>query len=150
MEHRIAPPPPPPGGWPPAGTAARADERARAAGTAAVAAVGLGTVLLAGRAVGLHAPPCPFRALTGVPCPFCGITRLSDSLAHLRIGDALSTSPAGVLLIVGLAVVAIAFVAARARRRPPPGWLGSSRLVPVAIAVVAVHWATSIVFGLPS
>ena len=29
-------------------------------------------------------PPCPFRAVTGIPCPSCGTTR---SLVHLAHGD---------------------------------------------------------------
>jgi hypothetical protein len=29
-------------------------------------------------------PPCPFRAITGIPCPSCGTTR---SLVHLAHGD---------------------------------------------------------------
>jgi len=29
-------------------------------------------------------PPCPFRAVTGIPCPSCGSTR---SLVHLANGD---------------------------------------------------------------
>ena len=127
-----------------------AEARARAAGAAASSLAGVGVGLLAGRAVGIHLPACPFLAVTGVPCPFCGITRLADALAHLRVGEAVAASPAGVALIVGLAVVAIAHLAARARHRPPPAWLGS-RLLPVLAAVVVVaHWATSVVRGLPT
>lgn len=147
MEPQLLPPPP---GSVPAPPADRTAERARTVGTAAAGAVGLGAVLLVGRAVGVHAPACPFLAATGVPCPFCGITRLTDAMVHLRVGDAVGASPAGVVLIVGLAVIAAVFGWARLRHRAPPRWLGSPALLVVGAAVLAVHWATSIATGLPS
>lgn len=50
---------------------------------------------------------CPMRALTGVPCPFCGMS--TSTLAAVR-GDvvgSIAANPAGPVL---LAVVALAFV----------------------------------------
>ena len=36
---------------------------------------------------------CPFRAVTGVPCPCCGITRAWQALLQGRVGQAFSLHP---------------------------------------------------------
>ncbi|HEY0536681.1 MAG TPA: DUF2752 domain-containing protein [Actinoplanes sp.] len=48
--------------------------------------------------------PCPLRALTGVPCPFCGLTTAAIALVRGRAGAAFGANP----LIFGLAVLAVA------------------------------------------
>lgn len=131
---------------PPADT--RSLVRARAVGQGSAVLVGVGGLLLAGRAVGVHAPACPFRAATGVPCPGCGMTRLGDAVVHGRVGDALAADPAGVLILVGLVAVAVSYVVAVAvRKQDPPAWMGGPLLIGGFIALVAVHWATTIVNG---
>lgn len=40
---------------------------------------------------------CPFRALTGIPCATCGMTRAFVRLAHGDLPGALSASPLGAL-----------------------------------------------------
>jgi hypothetical protein len=140
----LLPPPPPP-----VATHVARAQRAQAIGSGAATTVGIGAALLAGRAVGAHLPPCPFLAITGVPCPFCGLTRLGDSLARLQVGEAVAASPGGVALLVGLGLVALTFLWTFARRRPPPSWLGSPVLAAAAALALVAHWGTSIVVGLP-
>ena len=133
----VPPPPPDPGA-----------ERARIVGQSAVGLVGLGALLIAGRAVSVHAPACPFLAITGVPCPGCGMTRLADSVAHGRIADAAGADLAGVALLVVLAVIAVTYlVRVIIRKRPPPGWMRSRTLVISLVALVAIHWITTIITG---
>lgn len=38
-------------------------------------------------------PLCPFRVLTGVDCPGCGLTRATDAMFHLRFGEMLRIHP---------------------------------------------------------
>ena len=65
-------------------------------------AYGLGlTALYASTGIGL---PCPFRAVTGWSCPFCGGTRMGNALLHLDIGAAFTFNP---LALIGLVVLAI-------------------------------------------
>ena len=54
-------------------------------------------------------PLCPLRAVTGVPCPFCGMTTATIAAVHGDIGGSLAANPAALVL---LAVIATAFVPA--------------------------------------
>ena len=42
---------------------------------------------------------CPFRRLTGLPCPGCGLTRSWVYLAHGRWGDAFAAHPFGLVAV---------------------------------------------------
>src|SRR4051794_9255393 len=114
--------PPPPTSWPPP-VEDRSERRARGIGNGAMTLVGLGGVLLAARTVSLHAPPCPMRTVTGIPCPGCGMTRLADAVAHGHLSRALHVDPAGVALLAGMAIVAVYYlVQVVIRRTAPPAW----------------------------
>jgi Protein of unknown function (DUF2752) len=52
-------------------------------------------------------PPCPLRTFTGIPCPFCGMTRGVTSLVHGHVSAAFTYNP-GAFLIVAMAVVLLA------------------------------------------
>lgn len=45
---------------------------------------------------------CPFRALTGLPCPFCGGTTAAADLGRGQVGHALATSPLAVAMLAAL------------------------------------------------
>ena len=47
--------------------------------------------------------PCVFRAVTGVPCPGCGMTRAFLLLSQLRVEDALAANPAAPFLAGAMA-----------------------------------------------
>jgi hypothetical protein len=62
----------------------------------ALGAVALGAVHIRHR----PATICPFRALTGLPCPFCGGTTAASRLGHADLRGALAASPLGVAMLV--------------------------------------------------
>jgi hypothetical protein len=62
-------------------------------------------------AVHLGLPHCPFLAITGHPCPFCGGTRSFAYLWNGRVSNAVALYPLGPLLFAGT-VVAIPLLAA--------------------------------------
>ncbi|HDN01386.1 MAG TPA: DUF2752 domain-containing protein [Candidatus Bathyarchaeota archaeon] len=45
---------------------------------------------------------CPYRTITGKPCPLCGSTRSFVLTGHLRIREALEMNPIGLIFFFGL------------------------------------------------
>ena len=64
-------------------------------------------------------PPCPLRTLTGIPCPFCGMTRGVVALVHGHVSTAFSFNP-GAFLVVAMALLLL--VAWRWQRVRIPMW----------------------------
>lgn len=79
---------------------------------AAGAAFVVGHLTISGR----PATVCPLRALTGIPCPFCGGTTAAAHLGHGDVVGALAANP--FVVIAGAAVVlAPALLGLRGHRR---------------------------------
>jgi hypothetical protein len=91
--------------------------------------------------------PCPLRALTGVPCPLCGMTTAATGLAAGDLGAAMAANPFA-LLLAGFTLVMAVLMAARAigRLAPPAQWPASRRRQ--GYWVVAVSAAASWAFQL--
>ena len=86
----------------------------------------------------VHPPfACPLRALTGIPCPFCGMTRACVAAVHGHLATSLAFNPAGVLVVVAALVALVR-----------PQWLARVR-VPTWVAGVAVAglWLWNIGFN---
>ena len=48
-----------------------------------------------------HTPAvCPLRAITGIPCPLCGMTRACVAAVHGHLATSLAFNPAGVLVLI--------------------------------------------------
>jgi hypothetical protein len=60
----------------------------------------LGLGLLLPHLPGHPGLPCPLRTVTGVPCPFCGMTTSVEAGVHLDWRGALAANPFGLLAIV--------------------------------------------------
>jgi Protein of unknown function (DUF2752) len=50
---------------------------------------------------------CPFRALTGLPCPLCGMTRAVTSALRGDLVASLHYQPAGLLLLALIALLVV-------------------------------------------
>jgi hypothetical protein len=88
------------------------------------------------------APGCLFREVTGLPCPFCGLTHSMMALGQLDLGAAVMQNPLGLLLLPLAIVLLAAGVPVMLRRRrlswPVPAlWAG--------LAVLLLSWVVQIV-----
>jgi hypothetical protein len=72
----------------------------------------------------LHPPlACPLRSLTGIPCPFCGMTRACVAAVHGHLGASMSFNPGGVLVVL-LALTVLVRPQLLVRARPPTWMIG--------------------------
>lgn len=103
-----------------------------------VAAGGMVAIAAAWPVLPVHPPfACPLRSLTGVPCPFCGMTRAVVAAAHGHLGTSLAFNPAGIF-VLALAVVAI-FRPAWLARLQVPMWS--------LFSILGVLWVWNIGFN---
>ena len=91
---------------------------------------------------------CPFRAITGLPCPGCGLTRSWVYAAHGWWEQSIASNAFGLVLVAAVLALAVVVVARRVRRTPPPD-LDKLLKHPVALAIGAV-WLGYAVFRLAS
>jgi hypothetical protein len=71
--------------------------------TAGVALIAAGAAI---SATGVHpALVCPLRALTGVPCPLCGMTTSVEATLQGDPGAAVAANPAGLVAVAAAVLV---------------------------------------------
>jgi len=87
-------------------------------------------------------PPCPMLAVTGIPCPFCGMTRSVRSLASLDMGDSVRFHPFGIVALIGGVIIMILWAIPKTRS------IDVLR-VPVVLVVMSllVSWVWNIGFN---
>lgn len=88
---------------------------------------------------------CPFRALTGLPCPTCGYVREFDLLANGHWEAALRFQPfiLFIVLLAGLVAVKSAVSLPRGQELQMPRWFGTGFLM-----VLGLSWAWNLWFRL--
>jgi hypothetical protein len=84
----------------------------------------------------------PFRLVTGLPDPFCGLTHSLLALGQGRLLDSVELNPLGPLVAVVSFMVATAVVRAISRGSVV-GW--PARCVRIGAGVVIVVWAVQLV-----
>lgn len=80
---------------------------------------------------------CPFRLLTGLPCPGCGLTRSWVYAAHGWWSESFASNPFGLVALVAVLAFAVTVVVRRVRRTPPPSLDGFLRQ-PLAVGIGAI------------
>lgn len=87
---------------------------------------------------------CPFRALTGLPCPGCGLTRSWVYATHGWWQESFASNAFGLVVLAAVLALAVVVVARRVRRTPPPD-LDKVLKHPVAIGIGAIWLVYAIV-----
>jgi len=87
---------------------------------------------------------CPFRLVTGLPCPGCGMTRAWVFVTHGRLGDAMSANPF-VLVTMPAAVALVVLVCVALVRRGPLPDLARVARSPATKIVVTLWVAFALV-----
>jgi Protein of unknown function (DUF2752) len=89
--------------------------------------------------------PCPFKLLTGLPCPGCGLTHAVCDISHGGFAAAWAANPFG-FLFYALLAVCLVWPLLEARIPSFNAWLRASRvLVWSPPAVVACMWVFDVV-----
>jgi hypothetical protein len=93
---------------------------------------------------------CPFKVVTGLPCPGCGMTRAAIALLHGDPGASFYYHPLGIPLVLTAVAIGLAdgWYWWRSRqlgsRSAPPAWLIERVMLSpapwVAIAALVVVW----------
>jgi hypothetical protein len=94
--------------------------------------------------------PCAFRAVTGRPCPACGMTTSFAWFARGEWGQSWRANPAGSLLATTCVALIPWLLAASARGRPIGTRSLESPLITLAAATVAltvITWTVRLVIG---
>ena len=87
--------------------------------------------------------PCPLRSLTGVPCPFCGLTTATIELTHGDWAAAAQSNPlvyVGAAAALGTAPILIARAFGQAAPPRPMSARNRRRLAAAGIALSAGSW----------
>jgi len=87
---------------------------------------------------------CPFRLITGLPCPGCGLTRAWVYAAHGRWADSFAANPFG-LVAAGLVVALVVVCVRSSWRRTPIPSLDVLVRRPWVLALVGVWVAWAVV-----
>jgi len=85
-------------------------------------------------------PGCGFRAVTGLPCPGCGLTRSFCAISHARLGEAWGFNPFGfVFYSVALVFLCCPWLSRRFPRTVE-WWVKSSAAFWAPLGLVVVMW----------
>lgn len=91
---------------------------------------------LRSRGLPLPLPGCPLRALTGLPCPTCYLTRSALATLHGDLGEALELHWFGPPLVAGGLWLALV---QGLLGRPLPGWPWGRLGLALAVALL-IYW----------
>jgi len=106
--------------------------------------VGVGAALTFGHFVELpHIPLCGMKALTGYPCPGCGMTRAVVNLGGLNLAASWHFHPLGVIVVGALAATGLGAVTGLITGRDPVWRLFAAKghiLMVLFVSALFVIW----------
>lgn len=99
----------------------------------------------------IQLPLCPFKTLTGLPCPSCGVTRAIMAMTRFDLGGAFAMNPLAVLgafggaLYLGYAAIVLAARLPRFRPRLAARDMTVARVV--TVLAISANWVYLVIAG---
>ena len=89
-------------------------------------------------------PLCPFKGMTGLPCPLCGGTRAAHALLRGDLAATLYLNPLAIPAVAGCIIAALVLFYEAASGQPLPHRQAAQRLIsklaPYGLIVLAIWW----------
>lgn len=121
-------------------------------GIIALSALLLSLPLLKSLNPSLPALPCGFKALTGLPCLFCGGTRSASAALRGDFASSLYLNALSIPILSALFILTLASAAEIARNRPLADWHSLSRaflkLWPAVLLLLLAWWTFHLIAAL--
>jgi len=112
----------------------------------------LGTLALLPERTAVPFPPCVFKQLSGLPCPFCGGTRSAQALLHGDWSRALYLNPLAFAAVGAFALAIIVLSVEIFRGRLLVDWAALPsryrKFFPFALGILLGWWGAHIAFAL--
>ncbi len=90
--------------------------------------------------------PCIFRTITGLPCPFCGMTTAFAFMARLEVAQAFGAHVLGPAAYLLTWAAGLRGAYSLTRGLPlVPAWMGGLRGTTVFLIVVGLGWVINVI-----
>ena len=90
--------------------------------------------------------PCLFKILTGLPCPFCGMTTAFAYMADGAVHQALAVHILGPVAYLAIGAILVAGLIGVARdRRPLPQWMFSQWAGRTMLLILLGGWVVNLI-----
>ncbi|CAN5513621.1 hypothetical protein BH09VER1_BH09VER1_45160 [soil metagenome] len=97
-------------------------------------------------------PVCPFKSMTGLPCPLCGGTRAAHAMLQGDLARTLYLNPLAIPAVLLLVFAALVLAYESSTGTPLANWTIVSRrlnaLFPFALAALLIWWLPHIYLAL--
>jgi hypothetical protein len=112
--------------------------------TEGLAIVGAGALLVGLHLAGLPGWACPFKSLTGIPCPGCGLTTATSELFHGQFLASLNTHAFAGVFLVAYLVMAVVLFLPEEQRRSAVAWIAMferrTGITSLVLTALMIYW----------
>jgi hypothetical protein len=112
--------------------------------TEGLAIVGAGALLVGLHLAGLPGWACPFKSLTGIPCPGCGLTTATGELLHGQFLASLNSHAFAGIFLVAYLVMAVVLFLPQEQRRSAVAWIAMferrTGITSLVLTALMIYW----------
>ncbi|PKN94845.1 MAG: hypothetical protein CVU44_03295 [Chloroflexi bacterium HGW-Chloroflexi-6] len=112
--------------------------------TEGLAIVGAGALLVGLHLAGLPGWACPFKSLTGIPCPGCGLTTATGELLRGQFLASLNSHAFAGIFLVAYSVLAVVLFLPEEQRRSAVAWIAMferrTGITSLVLTALMIYW----------